>query len=113
MLIPLQFTNWLVAIITPIFLARSSFGAYFLFGGLTLSTLLILALFMPETRGKSLEAIQDSFRSPNAHSIRLGRRFLDGPRFRGHCSESSEMPGVMATSGDSRLAAPRVDISLG
>ncbi|KAF6230378.1 hypothetical protein HO133_004720 [Letharia lupina] len=46
------FTNWLVAFATPIFLARSSFGAYFLFGGLSLFTLIILALFMPETRGR-------------------------------------------------------------
>ena len=33
---------------------------------------------MPETRGKSLEAIQEGFKSPNAQSVRLGRRFLDG-----------------------------------
>ncbi|MCJ1475483.1 hypothetical protein MMC13_004146 [Lambiella insularis] len=58
------FTNWLVAFATPIFLAQSSFGAYFLFGGLALFTVIVLALFMPETRGQSLESIQDAFHAP-------------------------------------------------
>jgi hypothetical protein len=38
-----QFTNWLVAILTPIFLAHSAFGAYFLFGFLALGTVAVLA----------------------------------------------------------------------
>lgn len=58
------FTNWLVAITTPVFLANSSFGAYFLFGFLCLSTVLVLAVYMPETRGQSLEAIRESFERP-------------------------------------------------
>ena len=109
----LQFTNWLVAFTTPIFLARSSYGAYFLFGGLALSTLIVLALYMPETRGISLEAIQDSFLNPNAHSIRLGRRFLAGASFSGSPAESTDMLGGSITSVDSRLTAPRVDLALG
>ncbi|KAF2816110.1 general substrate transporter [Mytilinidion resinicola] len=55
------FTNWLVAFTTPIFLANSSFGAYFLFGFLTLGTVLVLTAYMPETRGRSLEDIQAAF----------------------------------------------------
>ncbi|OCL03874.1 general substrate transporter [Glonium stellatum] len=55
------FTNWLVAFATPIFLANSSFGAYFLFGFLTLGTVIVLAGYMPETRGRSLESIQEAF----------------------------------------------------
>jgi hypothetical protein len=39
----LQFTNWLVAILTPISLAKPAFGAYFLFGFLTLGTVAVLA----------------------------------------------------------------------
>ncbi|KAK5018507.1 hypothetical protein LTR39_000940 [Cryomyces antarcticus] len=58
------FTNWLVAITTPIFLANSSFGAYFLFGFLSLGTVAVLALYMPETRGLSLESIQETFHKP-------------------------------------------------
>lgn len=54
-------TNWLVAFSTPIFLAHSAYGAYFLFGGLSLGTLMILFLYMPETRGRPLESIQDAF----------------------------------------------------
>lgn len=63
-----KFTNWLVAISTPIFLANSSFGAYFLFGSLSLITLVVLFIYMPETRGRSLESIQETFARPVARS---------------------------------------------
>jgi len=58
------FTNWLVAMITPILLAKSAYGAYFLFGGLALGTVAVLAAYMPETRGMSLENIQEAFQRP-------------------------------------------------
>ncbi|KIW00155.1 uncharacterized protein PV09_08331 [Verruconis gallopava] len=53
--------NFIVALTTPILLARSSFAAYFLFGGCTLLTVLVCFFFMPETKGKSLEAIDRAF----------------------------------------------------
>ncbi|TDZ31935.1 putative metabolite transport protein YwtG [Colletotrichum spinosum] len=58
------FTNWLVALITPILLSASTYGAYYLFGGLTVMTSVVLAVYMPETRGQSLESIQSEFRKP-------------------------------------------------
>lgn len=58
------FTNWLVAFSTPVFLAESSYGPYFLFGGFTLFTAAVLGVYMPETHGLSLEAIQEAFRRP-------------------------------------------------
>lgn len=58
------FTNWIVAIITPVLLAKSSYGAYFLFGGICLASVLVLMFSMPETRGLSLEAIQEAFLVP-------------------------------------------------
>lgn len=51
-------TNFLVALTTPILLSKSSFGAYFLFGGCTLIT-----AFMPETKRQSLDEIEEAFRS--------------------------------------------------
>ena len=53
--------NWVVAFTTPIFLARSPFGVYFLFGGAAFLTVVVSILFMPETTGKTLEEIQASF----------------------------------------------------
>lgn len=50
--------------ITPILLSKSAYGAYFLFGGLALGTVAVLAAYMPETRGMSLENIQDAFQRP-------------------------------------------------
>lgn len=55
--------NFLVALTTPILLSKSSFGAYFLFGGCTLITAFICALFMPETKGRSLDEIEEAFKS--------------------------------------------------
>lgn len=63
------FTNWLVAILTPILLDKSAFGAYFLFGGLALGTVAVLAMYMPETRGRSLEDIQEAFHQPGVKSL--------------------------------------------
>ena len=54
--------NFIVALITPIFLSKSSYGAYFLFGGCTLLTALVCFIFMPETKGKSLDEIEEAFR---------------------------------------------------
>ncbi|CAH0054751.1 unnamed protein product, partial [Clonostachys solani] len=57
-------TNWVVALITPVLLNASAFGAYFLFSGLALFTVGVLVIHMPETRGRSLEDIQASFSRP-------------------------------------------------
>ena len=54
--------NFLVALTTPILLARSSFGAYFLFGGCTLLTAAVCFFAMPETKGRSLDEIEEAFR---------------------------------------------------
>lgn len=66
-------TNFLVALFTPSLLANSSYGAYFLFGSCTLLTALVCCVFMPETRGKSLDEIDQAFhgRSPQAALKRL------------------------------------------
>ncbi|GIC94252.1 putative MFS sugar transporter [Aspergillus udagawae] len=61
-------TNFLVALTTPILLSKSSFGAYFLFGGCTLLTALVCAIFMPETKGKSLDEIEEAFKSKSLGS---------------------------------------------
>lgn len=54
---------------TPILLDKSAFGAYFLFGGLALGTVAVLAVYMPETRGRSLEDIQEAFHQPGVKSL--------------------------------------------
>ncbi|KAI0487738.1 general substrate transporter [Xylaria cf. heliscus] len=59
------FTNWLVAILAPVLLDASSSAAYFLFGALALSTVVVLVAYMPETRGRTLEDIQDAFHKPS------------------------------------------------
>ncbi|KAI3399605.1 hypothetical protein diail_6244 [Diaporthe ilicicola] len=78
------FTNWFVAMLTPILLDKSAFGAYFLFGGLALFTVAVLGACMPETRGRSLENIQQAFHHPALGSLTsrlrlIGRRQERGP----------------------------------
>lgn len=48
-------------LITPVLLNESSYSVYFLFGGLALGTVVVLAAIMPETCGRSLENIQETF----------------------------------------------------
>lgn len=74
------FTNWFVAFVTPILLAKSAYGAYFLFGGLALGTLGVLYIYMPETQGRPLESIQDAFLNMPSLKQRLSRtrRLLTG-----------------------------------
>jgi hypothetical protein len=66
-----QLVNYLVALTTPIFLARSSYGIYFLFGGASWLAALVCVFLMPETRGKSLEDIDASFRGNKVHDVDL------------------------------------------
>lgn len=91
-----QLTNWLVALMTPILLDASAFGAYFLFGGLALFTAGVLAAYMPETRGRSLEDIQQAFQRPALSGggggvSRYLRRVVPGLRHR-----VSDPPGTPA-----------------
>ncbi len=49
--------NCVVAFSTPLFLNRSSWGPYFLFGGCSLLNAAVCFVFQPETKGLTLEAI--------------------------------------------------------
>ncbi|KAL8665746.1 MAG: hypothetical protein Q9202_002056 [Teloschistes flavicans] len=53
--------NFIVALMTPIFLAHSSYGVYFLFGSAILVTGFVCLVYMPESRGKSLQTIHEEF----------------------------------------------------
>ncbi|THH30584.1 hypothetical protein EUX98_g3608 [Antrodiella citrinella] len=53
--------NWIIAFSTPLFLAHSSSGPYFLFGACTLLTTFVCLAFQPETRGASLEEVDKAF----------------------------------------------------
>ncbi|KAG1749038.1 general substrate transporter [Suillus paluster] len=71
-----QLSNWLVnfvvALTAPLFLRASPSGPYFFFGSATLFTTVVCHFFMPETKGKSLEEIEDLFEmTPRAigHSV--------------------------------------------
>jgi MFS family permease len=65
--------NFLVALVTPILLSRSSFGAYFLFGGCNLITAVVCFFAMPETKGRSLEEIEEVFKKKNFGPSGLAR----------------------------------------
>ncbi|KAK0210310.1 hypothetical protein DFS33DRAFT_1378288 [Desarmillaria ectypa] len=60
-----QCANWVVncvvAFSTPLFLNRSTWGPYFLFGGCSLFNAVVCFAFQPETKGLTLEAIDSGF----------------------------------------------------
>ncbi|KAJ6261725.1 Quinate permease [Drechslerella dactyloides] len=54
--------NYVIALTTPVFLARSACGPYFFFGGCTAFALLVYIFYMPETQGiGSLENMDKVF----------------------------------------------------
>lgn len=59
-------TNFLVALVTPMLLAKSDSAAYWLFGGASILTTAVCFLYMPETRGRDLEAVVQAFESHKA-----------------------------------------------
>ena len=77
-------TNFLVALTTPILLAKSSYGAYFLFGGCSLFTAIVCFVFVPETKGRSLEEIEEAFRRKTKVLPALSARSLSIPLRRAH-----------------------------
>ncbi|KAF9220874.1 general substrate transporter [Gyrodon lividus] len=60
-----QLANWIinftVALTAPLFLRASPSGPYFLFSLATLFVTIVCFFFMPETKGKSLEEIEELF----------------------------------------------------
>ncbi|KAJ7937024.1 general substrate transporter [Mycena leptocephala] len=60
--------NWVIAFSTPLFLTRSSSGPYFLFGGCALLTVVVCAVFQPETKGLSLDALDEGFEETKLQS---------------------------------------------
>lgn len=70
-------------------LSRSSSGIYFLFGGATILTVAVTAVLMPETRGRDLETIGETF---GLH------RATDMPVIRGLNALGSRMRKLMGFS---------------
>jgi hypothetical protein len=76
----LQLANFIVALTTPILISTSSFSVYFFFGGCTLVATVMIALFMQETRGHSLESLEQRYLENSARST--GRWARDGFKLR-------------------------------
>lgn len=53
--------NFFVALVTPVLLSKSNFGAYFLFGGCSIIGAAVAAIYMIETKGRSFNEIEEAF----------------------------------------------------
>ena len=53
-------------------LSISEAGAFWVFGGFTVLTFFFCLFFVPETKGKSLDDIQQLFRSPRPYFLEIG-----------------------------------------
>jgi hypothetical protein len=58
--------NFLVALTTPVLLAKSSYGAYFLWGGCCVVTVIVGVVFMHETQGRTFVQIEEAFTGKKA-----------------------------------------------
>lgn len=67
----------MIAFTTPLFLAHSSSGPYFLFGTCCLITALVCVAYLPETRGATLEEVDKAFAVPPWKSLIRKRRLSD------------------------------------
>ncbi|KAJ6523470.1 general substrate transporter [Mycena vulgaris] len=61
--------NWVIAFSTPLFLTRSTSGPYFMFGGCTLLTVVVCVALQPETKGLSLDALDEGFGETKLQSV--------------------------------------------
>jgi len=69
--------NWTLAFLVTKFFttmvgAVTEAGAFWIFGGFTILTFLFCLLFVPETKGKSLDEIQQLFRSDRPYFLNIG-----------------------------------------
>ncbi|KAJ3498386.1 hypothetical protein NLG97_g1164 [Lecanicillium saksenae] len=85
-------TNFLVALITPILLSKTSFGAYFLFAGCLSLTALVCWFTMPETRRRTLAEIQRDFQPSYADKANsfVRRRESEAAAARRHEKKDSD-----------------------
>ncbi|KAJ7094404.1 general substrate transporter [Mycena epipterygia] len=60
--------NWVIAFSTPLFLKRSSSGPYFMFGACALLTVVVCLVFQPETKGLSLDVLDQGFQETKLQS---------------------------------------------
>ncbi|KAI0431566.1 sugar transport protein [Xylaria sp. FL1042] len=68
--------NFVVALTTPIFIATSTFGAYYFFAFATLLCTVVSATYMFETKGRTLESIEQRYAEKQAlrrQTISTGR----------------------------------------
>lgn len=61
-----QIANYIVALTTPIFIDRTTFGAYYFFAAWGLVGTIVCYLYMVETRGHSLEFIEQRYMDDKA-----------------------------------------------
>ncbi|KAK2611083.1 hypothetical protein N8I77_004459 [Diaporthe amygdali] len=72
--------NYIVALTTPVMIAESSFAAYYFFAGCTLICTIVCALYMFETKGHTLEVIEQKYLDEKAKST--GRWAFEGFKLR-------------------------------
>merc|ERR1740116_454395 len=68
--------NWTLAFLVTKFFSNmvdvlTEAGAFWVFGGITILTFFFCLLFVPETKGKSLDDIQQLFRNPRPYFLEI------------------------------------------
>lgn len=92
-----QLANYLVALTTPVFLASSSFGAYFFWGSASLLCTLACCFVMRETRGRSLEVIEKEYLDKHEESMRRASDEKKAEKKSGDTAQGQAASGVVVS----------------
>lgn len=82
--------NYIVALTTPVFIDRTTFGCYYFFAASAFLCTVVCALFMFETKGFPLEVIERRYLEGTAKP--MGQRTLDGFKL-GYAARTKEVWG--------------------
>lgn len=97
----LKIANYIVALTTPIFIDRTTFGAYYFFASWGFLCTIVCFLFMFETKGHSLEYIEQSYMDGTAKAT--GRWTMDGFKLR-TVATVNPLPVTTTEESDGRLS---------
>lgn len=93
--------NYIVALTTPVFIDRTTFGCYYFFAASAFLCTVVCALFMFETKGHTLEVIEQRYLDGTAKT--MGQRTMDGFKLRAVARakelQGTSTPGTPGTPG--------------
>jgi hypothetical protein len=84
--------NFIIGLITPPMIEGIGFGTFVFFGSFSALSLVYVWFFVPETKGKTLEELDDIFRDKSAHEEVVAKNAIIQMMLEGSRNQSIEDP---------------------